>query len=179
MDQPQRTELLRIARRAITDDLQGRRIPVPCEMTFPAVAGGAFVTLRRAKRLCGCMGMLTPKPTIPETIEYAARLACKDPRFVTQPVTLEEFPGINLEISVLSPPELTKDPASLRIGEHGILIQRGDASGCFLPQVAVEHQWGVEEFLDQCCTSKAGLPAGAWKEPDTQVHLFEAEVFGE
>jgi len=82
-------------------------------------------------------------------------------------------------ISVLSPMQRTKDPLSLELGVHGILIQRGGRSGCFLPQVAPEQQWTKEQFLSYCCSHKAGLSPDAWNDPATEVYLFSAEVFGE
>jgi len=48
-----------------------------------------------------------------------------------------------------------------------------------LPQVADETGWGKEEFLNNLCAHKAGLPADAWKSKDTELYIFEAEVFSE
>jgi len=73
----------------------------------------------------------------------------------------------------------TNDPMSLRLGVHGIYIVKGARSGCFLPQVATETGWSAEEFLACCCAHKANLPPDAWKDADTDVYLFTAEVFGE
>jgi hypothetical protein len=50
--------------------------------------------------------------------------------------------------------------------------------GLLLPQVPVEWNWDVKEFLQHTC-NKAGLPADAWKEPDTEFMAFQAEIFGE
>ena len=47
-----------------------------------------------------------------------------------------------------------------------------------LPQVATEHGWDRETFLDHTCI-KAGLPPGTWKDKETTIELFSAEVFGE
>ena len=90
-----------------------------------------------------------------------------------------ELQEIDIEISVLSPLEKTDDPLSLELGKHGIYIKKGFAGGCFLPQVATETGWNKEQFLSQCCGGKAGLPPDAWKQADTEVFLFTAEVFGE
>ena len=67
----------------------------------------------------------------------------------------------------------------LEIGRHGIIVQRGANRGLFLPQVATEHCFDKETFLNRCCTEKAGLPPGAWREPDTEVLLFTAKVLRE
>ena len=72
-----------------------------------------------------------------------------------------------------------KDPASLEIGVHGIYIEKGFHGGCFLPQVASEQGWNKEQFLTYCCSSKAGLPPNAWKDPDTNVYLFTAQIVSE
>jgi len=47
-----------------------------------------------------------------------------------------------------------------------------------LPQVAVEHGFDRETFLDQTCV-KAGLFPGCWKEKGVDIHVFEAEIFSE
>jgi AmmeMemoRadiSam system protein A len=104
--------------------------------------------------------------------------ATSDPRFLDNPITEEELNELDIEISVLSPLQKTDNPLSLRLGIDGIYIKRDYASGCFLPQVATETGWNKEEFLSYCCAHKAGLPADAWKDPQTEVYLFTAEVFG-
>jgi len=65
----------------------------------------------------------------------------------------------------------------IEIGRHGLIIEQGSRRGLLLPQVASEHGWDVETFLDHTCM-KAALPAGAWK-TDARILIFEAEVFGE
>ena len=179
MDDDQRKELLGIARAAVEDELLGRPHRSLPTMPSPGDSTGAFVTLRRGKLLRGCMGTFKPEGTLAETIDHVARLSGRDPRFTAQPVTIDDLREIKIEISVLGPLELTDEPTSLRIGVHGILIRRGEASGCFLPHVAIECGWTPEEFLSSCCSTKAGLAKDAWKEPGTDVYLFTAEVFGE
>ncbi len=171
--------MLHIARETIARELRGLDQPVVSSVAFPPVEGGVFVTLRRSGRLRGCMGTFKPKATLLESVDYVSRLACKDPRFVQAPVRLEELARLVVEMSVLSRLDRTETPGLLRPGEHGIMIRRGESSGCFLPQVAVDFGWSAEEFLDQCCKGKAGLEAGAWKELDAEVYLFTAEVFAE
>jgi len=46
------------------------------------------------------------------------------------------------------------------------------------PQVAVEHGFGPEAFLNAVC-HKAGLAPGSWREPATRVFTFTADVFVE
>ncbi|AQQ69986.1 hypothetical protein SMSP2_00323 [Limihaloglobus sulfuriphilus] len=138
---------------------------------------GCFVTIKNKGRLRGCLGVFTAsKPLIDMVTEMAASSATNDPRFYNDPITPEELEELDIEISVLSPLRQTDDPASLRIGQEGIYIRRGMRSGCFLPQVAEETGWSVEEFLGNCCTGKAGLDYYSWKDPDTKVYLFTVEI---
>jgi AmmeMemoRadiSam system protein A len=179
MDEAQRQALLRLARESIESHLAGRPLPPAAPRAEPEAFGGAFVTLKNAGRLRGCIGRFDPDTGLAETVQRMALSALGDPRFQDIPVTAEEMPRIDIEISVLSPMERTGDPLSLQPGVHGIYIRRGYRSGCFLPQVASEQGWNAEQFLSRCCASKAGLPPDAWRDPETEVCLFTAEVFGE
>jgi len=180
MDSESQQRLLEYARQVVRAEVTGRCKP---KLEDPKLAAakfsGAFVTLRKRGQLRGCIGTFSPSGTLPETIAEMAVAATHDPRFVHMPIRPEELDDIDIEISILSPLQRTKDPLSLQPGKHGVYIRRGYRSGCFLPQVATEQGWSAEEFLSRCCDSKAGLPPDAWKDPDTEVYLFTAEVFGE
>ncbi len=140
---------------------------------------GCFVTLKNKGRLRGCIGQFTSEVPLTQLIvEMAKASATGDPRFLADPITEDELKKLDIEISVLSPLKQTDDPLSLQLGVDGIYIKKGFATGCFLPQVATETGWSKEEFLSYCCAHKAGLQADAWKDPDTEVYLFTAEVFG-
>jgi AmmeMemoRadiSam system protein A len=174
--------LLEIARQ--TTDAVAHKRPVPdvSDDEIPDEAssfGGAFVTLRVSGRLRGCIGTFQPAGGPATTIREMAVQANHDPRFLDQPIRPEELDRLTLEISLLSPLQRTKEPLSLEVGKHGIYVRRGGLGGCFLPQVATEMHWDKTEFLRRCCQSKAGLPEDAWKDPETEVHLFTAEVFSE
>jgi AmmeMemoRadiSam system protein A len=107
--------------------------------------------------------------------EMALSAALHDPRFY--PVTAEELANIDIEISVLSPLRKITDTNEIVLGKHGILIQQGHHSGVFLPQVATETGWSLEEFLGHCSRDKAGLPWDGYKMAD--IYLFTAEIFSE
>jgi AmmeMemoRadiSam system protein A len=140
---------------------------------------GCFVTIKNGDQLRGCIGQfIADRPLVNMVLEMAKASATSDPRFFADPITPDELPDLNIEISVLSPLKKTADPLSLRLGIDGIYIKRGFSSGVFLPQVAEETGWSKEEFLSYCCSHKAGLPDDAWKDPKTEVFLFTAEVFG-
>ncbi|MHC4337544.1 MAG: AmmeMemoRadiSam system protein A, partial [Planctomycetota bacterium] len=140
---------------------------------------GCFVTLKNQGRLRGCIGQfISEMPLIELVVEMAKASATGDPRFFADPIIPNELKQLDIEISVLSPLKRTDDPLSLRLGTDGIYIKKGGTSGCFLPQVATETGWSREEFLSYCCAHKAGLAADAWKDPNTEVYLFTADVFG-
>lgn len=141
---------------------------------------GCFVTLKNGEHLRGCLGQFTSDEPLRKLVrQMATASATRDSRFVGNQITADELDELEIEVSVLSPLEKTDDPLSLRIGIDGIYIVKAGRTGCFLPQVATETGWTTEEFLSNCCGHKAGLEPDAWKDPDTEVYLFTAEVFGE
>ena len=136
---------------------------------------GAFVTLKVRKRLRGCIGHIVGDLPLWKTVkQMASQAAFNDPRF--PPLTEEEFSTIAMEISILSPLEPLDDPEKVVPGRHGLLIRKGVASGLLLPQVAIEWGWDREAFLAHTCR-KAGLNAGCWKDPDTELYWFQAVIF--
>jgi len=138
---------------------------------------GAFVSLHEKNgALRGCIGYVEPiKPLLKTVTNMAVACSSRDPRF--QPVTPDEFPNLNIEVSVLTPLEEISDAETIRVGEHGLMIKKGQASGLLLPQVPVEFGWDRHRFLEETCR-KAGLEPGAWKEPDAKIFVFFAQVFG-
>jgi hypothetical protein len=173
----ERTELLRIARRTLEEFLSTRKTPViETEMTGLFEKRGAFVTLHRGKQLRGCIGTFEATDPLLDTVQrMAVAAATTDPRFPA--VNAEELPELQLEISALTPlREATAD--EVEVGRHGIYITRGFRRGVLLPQVATENGWDRESFLAHTCI-KAGLDRDAWRDPETRIEVFTAEVFGE
>ncbi len=174
-----REKLSALAAEAVSAAVSGRPAPKIEDATgLLAERRGCFVTLKNKGRLRGCIGTFMPdKPLGEMVVQMAVSAATQDPRFMLDRITPAEVPELSMEISVLSPLTETDEPEKLELGTHGIYIVCGGQSGCFLPEVATEQGWGVEEFLDHCCTGKAGMPSGAWREPDTKVYLFTSEKF--
>ena len=180
MDDKQKQTLLKVARDTVEAVIKGEPSQKPQsddpELNAPC---GCFVTLKNHGRLRGCIGQfISESPLIELVAEMAKSSATGDPRFFADPISAGELDQLDVEISVLSPLERTNEPLSLRLGVDGIYIKKGRTSGCFLPQVATETGWSKEEFLSYCCAHKAGLAADAWRDPETEVYLFTAEVFG-
>ena len=174
----ERSTLLQLARETIRHTIE--KAPPP---KLPEMAGalgekhGCFVTLTNRHHLRGCIGTFMPRSPLALAVVEMAGEACRDPRFTHCPITAREVPELKVEVSVLSPLERIADPLTLTLGTHGIYIVRGWAAGCFLPEVAAEAGWNVEEFLTHCCEGKAGMAPDAWKDPQTQVYVFTSEKF--
>ena len=138
---------------------------------------GAFVTLHKRGQLRGCVGQIVSDKPLHETVaEAAIAAATRDPRF--HRVNRSEMPELEIEISVLSPPQPLKRMEDLEIGVHGLYIKDGEYSGLLLPQVATAHNWDRTQFLQQAC-KKAKLPDEAWQDVETEIYLFSSQAFGE
>jgi AmmeMemoRadiSam system protein A len=181
LGQAAREELLGIARRCLQAAARGEDPPQVSsgnpELQGP---GGCFVTYKTRGRLRGCIGCFeSPGPLFKTVAEYARTSALSDPRFAGNRITPDEVPEVDIEISVLSPRERIEEPLSIELGVHGIYVEKAGRSGCFLPQVATDHNMSKEQFLSECCAGKAGLPPDAWRDPATGVYTFTAEIVSE
>ncbi len=177
-----RKKLLEVARKSIEAAANGRPLPeVEFQDSELQACCGAFVTLTTAGRLRGCLGCFTSDEPIYLLVNrMAASSLTDDPRFSGDRIRADELHDVRIEISVLSPMRRSSDPLNeVERGKHGIYIKKGWQSGTYLPQVAVEHNMSLEEFLSSCCSGKAGLPPDAWKNPDTEVSVYTAQVFHE
>ncbi|MBN2380305.1 AmmeMemoRadiSam system protein A [candidate division WOR-3 bacterium] len=174
----ERGEIIRIARKAIKERLEGREWNPEDPLTRRlGQVQGAFVSLHRQGMLRGCIGYIKGiKPLYLTVAEMARAAAFGDPRF--PPLAPSEFDRIDIEITVLSPLHKIDDPEEVEVGKHGLLIRRGPYQGVLLPQVPVEQGWDHKTFLDHTCM-KAGLSPGCWKEEGTELYVFSGEVFGE
>ncbi|MEW6455195.1 MAG: AmmeMemoRadiSam system protein B [Acidobacteriota bacterium] len=137
---------------------------------------GVFVTIKKKGELRGCIGFTEPLFPLWEATQRAAVYAAvKDPRF--EPLSPEELKKIHIEISVLTPLKKISDIKEIKVGTHGLLISKEERKGLLLPQVAVDHGWTREQFLDQTCL-KVGFPYGCWRK-NAEIFIFEAEIFEE
>ena len=177
----EKRSLLGIARRAMVVAVERGEFleEFPPAETSPHAAsdhGGAFVTLHRGSRLRGCIGQLISGVPLAQIVAYSARAAAlTDPRF--NPVAQHELNDIDIEISVMSPPQDVQ-PAEIEPGVHGLIVSNGSQRGLLLPQVAKQWGWSGERFLRETCL-KGGLEADAWKYASTRVQAFTADVFSE
>ncbi len=141
----QKRRLMEVARQALHAAVAGEPAPNLStndpELLKPR---GAFVTLKKAGQLRGCIGYIEPRvPLIEAVADNARSAALHDPRF--PPVTPQELPDISIEISALTPLEPVADVEEIEVGRHGLVISRGPYRGLLLPQVPVEWGWDREE----------------------------------
>jgi AmmeMemoRadiSam system protein A len=189
MDRPltsdEKRTLLGLARAAIVDRLQSDGTLERCRdnaCLTPALEQrrGAFVTLHvlakdGTSRLRGCIGSIAPREALHLNVTHnAVHAAFDDPRFA--PLADGELPLLNVEISALTPLRAVAGPDVVMPGRDGVVLRRGAHSAVFLPQVATEQGWGVQELLENLAL-KAGMQRDEWREADLET--FQAEVFGE
>lgn len=176
----EKKELLKIAKDSIKCYLKGSKLELG-EIKSSALQQrqGAFVTLHtKGGHLRGCIGRLeSDEPLYKIVSEIAVESAFCDSRF--EPVNEEELNDLIIEISILSPLKKIKDIKEIKLGTHGVLVRCGFRSGVFLPQVATETGWSLEEFLSNLCAGKAGLSCNAWKDKSTDIYIFSAEIISE
>ena len=179
-----RKALLTLARSAITAELD-HTVAVQRPRALSAALEekrGCFVTLHKKGQLRGCIGSIEPVRSLVDNVEENARNAAfRDPRFPA--LTADELPAIDLEVSVLTVPEVLsyKDPDDLMDklipGTHGVILSKDWHSATFLPQV-----WRQlpepKTFLAHLCR-KAGMDATCWQAADVIIKVYQAEYFSE
>jgi AmmeMemoRadiSam system protein A len=173
--------LITIARDTLRRYLNQRQVPALSAYPAPAALQkecGVFVTLKNKHNgeLRGCIGYIDGVKPLREAVrDCTVDAAIRDQRFA--PLQAGQDQTVQIEISVLTPPEKIVTINSITIGKHGLIISKGMHRGLLLPQVPVEWGWNRADFLNAICR-KAGLPEGAWKE-GADLYIFTAQVFRE
>jgi uncharacterized protein len=149
---------------------------------------GVFVTLNyidndKQQHLRGCVGFPIAEKTLYRSIiDASIAAATQDPRF--PPVDKNELAEIVFEVSILTPPKEVKvqNPMeylnAIKIGQDGLILAWRHGSALLLPQVPVELNWDVEEYLANLCY-KAGAPPDIWLMPDSKIYSFQANIYRE
>ena len=180
MTDKEKKALLKIARETVKSRLNGEKyVPSKPENDFLLSKRGAFVTLHGKNGvLRGCIGMMQSNLPLYLTVSgMALEAAFGDQRFDC--VKAGELESLNFEISVLTPFKKIQDTKEIELGRHGVMVKQGGSSGVFLPQVAVETGWGLEEIMGHLCEGKAGLHPDCWKNGKAEIYTFEADIIRE
>lgn len=181
-------ELITLARKAIECYLKNEELEIDDSIKKRySKKQGCFVTLKKNNKLRGCIGFPYPNLELWKAIiESAKAAATEDPRFPS--LTLDELEKIKIEVSILTVPEEIKTEGEeiteeelikkIKLGVHGLIVQNKFYSGLLLPQVATEFNLSEIEFLSETCL-KAGLTYDSWKDKNTRILRFEAEIIQE
>jgi len=140
----------------------------------------SFVTLTLDRALRGCCGTLEPaRPLLLDIWHNAQASAFHDPRF--PPLTLAEWRGVELEVSVLTPCERVAVASEQELllllvpGRDGLVLAWNGMRATFLPKVW-EQVGSPREFLRRL-KHKAGWAADFWA-ADLEVWRYETEIVG-
>ncbi len=177
--------LVKTARKTVEYFLDGKRINLKNVPEKFKEDRGVFVTIDTypEHQLRGCIGF--PRPAgalISNLIEAAISAATRDYRFSS--IEKEELDSLIFEVTVLTKPELIKVSApeeylkKIKVGRDGLIVEYSGFSGLLLPQVPIEWNWDVKEFLENTCI-KAGLNKDAWKEKEVKIYKFQGQIFAE
>ena len=172
-------QLLTLARKTMVYALQNRRVPEAADLDVTISAAmqrprAAFVTLTKDSMLRGCIGDIFPQRPLYKSVIINAIHACvNDRRF--PPVSEDELRDIHIEISALTLPSPIASPDQIRIGIDGVILNKEGHSAVFLPQVAPEQGWNVEQMLTHL-SLKAGLGPDDWRD-GASFEAFQAQVF--
>ncbi|HHL45557.1 MAG TPA: AmmeMemoRadiSam system protein A [Gammaproteobacteria bacterium] len=178
----ERAILLETARRSILHGLERGR-PLPIDLSrYPEslrVKRATFVTLHIHGHLRGCIGTLEAvRPLVEDVASNAWAAAFSDPRF--PPLARSELDSIQIEISVLSPPQPMAFHSEadlirqIRPGMDGLILEERGHRGTFLPSVW-ESLPEPGDFLRHL-KQKAGLPPDYWSDT-IKVYRYTTESF--
>jgi uncharacterized protein len=180
-------KLVKLARKAVEKYLN-ESVVINADNSYGlSQKAGVFVTVNylsnNKEYLRGCVGFpLAEKTLYQSVIEAAIAAATQDPRF--ESINKDDIENIIFEVSVLSPPEKieVQNPKDyknhIKIGRDGLILKCKYGSGLLLPQVPVELNWDIEEYLANICY-KAGAPPDAWIMPESQLYKFGAIIYKE
>jgi len=166
----QQSQLLGIARQSIQHGFTTGSALAINAADYPGIMSeprATFVTLELDRQLRGCIGILEAiRPLVVDVAENAFAAAFRDPRF--PPLTQQEYVGIELHISMLTPPELMSIRseqdllAQLRPNIDGLILEDGRHRATFLPSVweSIPSPLQFVQHLKQ----KAGLPVAYWSD---------------
>lgn len=176
-----RRSLLQYSRDVLSAKLEGKDIPAPPQelraSPLAELSMGMFVTLRKHGDLRGCIGtMKSDKPLLPTLARVTLESAFQDYRF--SPLKSEELPQVVIEHSLLTPPRSVPGPDHIVLGIHGIILKKGFRSAVFLPEVATDQGWTIEQTL-AALSRKAGLSQNAWRSREAAFEVFETIHYGE
>ena len=163
-------ELLELAYQSIEAIFEKKEINITPYEKFNEKKG-AFITIKKKNNLRGCIGVIATNQPLYITIrDMAISAAFHDSRF--RPLAKDEFEKIKISISILSIPKKIKEIQEITLGLHGVILKKGTKQAVFLPEVAIEQQWDLKQFLENLAV-KARLSKEDWKQ--AELYIFSTK----
>lgn len=146
----------------------GEKIPVPDDTPNELVdtRAAAFVSIHKHGSLRGCIGTILPtEPSLAQEIISNAISACsRDWRF--DPVTPDELDDLEINVDVLTEPELIDSKDKLDVRRYGVIVTSAAKRGLLLPDLE-----GVDSVDQQI--SIAMQKGGIRQNEPMTLHRFE------
>ena len=101
-------------------------------------------------------------------INNAIAAATRDPRF--PPVRPAELDDLELDVSVLYPPEPIDSPEQLDVKQYGVIVERGHRRGLLLPDIP-----GIDDVATQ--VRYARMKAGIGENEKVALFRFRVEKY--
>lgn len=129
---------VRLARETVESWVLDRKTPgVPDWATaeMKQNRAGVFVSIHKDGKLRGCIGTFLPtrECIAKEIISNAASASTRDPRF--DPIGPEELKWLEINVDVLSTPELIGGKEELDVKRYGVIVSSGSRRGLLLPDL--------------------------------------------
>lgn len=179
-----------LARTAVRQAAAGEPVSLPDLGDLPGALrkpAACFVTLHLSGNLRGCIGGLEAERPLAHAVCHAARNAALcDPRFM--PVTPEEVPLLEIEVSVLTPMQPIEPTSAahlrelIRPGIDGVVLAHQGLRAVYLPQVWEMFEQERDPFAAflGSLSRKAGDWSGTiWQHRDARYQVFQAMLFPE
>ncbi|MBN2542401.1 AmmeMemoRadiSam system protein B [bacterium] len=149
----------------------------PCQ--FPAFyrKHGLIVSYSSRGEFRGCIGDLYPSHPLHVFVdEVAIAAAFHDPR--CNPIAFNELQDLTIEICITGDPIKIKNLEDLDKNPDydGIFLKNGTHSSLVIPKNENMIGWDNESILQRACL-KAGLASTCYKNPGTEIYIFEAKEF--
>jgi AmmeMemoRadiSam system protein A len=136
---------------------------------------GVFVTIHTirpgaAGELRGCIGTIQPteRSLAQETINNAIHAATRDPRF--PPIGPDELASLEIDVSVLYPPEPIESKDQLDPRQYGVIVESGWRRGLLLPDIP-----GIDDIETQIAYAR--MKAGIGPKEPVKLSRFRVEKY--
>ena len=172
--------LLNLVRKALEEHLEGKESDIENIPDELRNRGASFVTIQIDGESKGSIGTLFEHQELfLDVVENAKVAAFEDQRFV--PLTSDDLKIAKIEISIIKNLKKLSYESEFELlnqinkDVNGVIVQQGIRIGTLLPQEWEKINDKVE-FLQLIC-EKANLDKDVWKNPNSEIYVYETETF--